>query len=270
MNIKLLFFIALIATSSAISQNLNRISVHGKIIVEGGDVDRIVIHNTTSDEKVITDEKGEFDIDVKLNDEIEVLALQYQDIKANINQAVLDSKRLRIFLIEQINKLDEILVLTSGLTGRLESDVDMVKTFNPRLDALYFGIKRNDEYVFADDNRTEVENTAVHSQMPNMVNGLNIVNVVDQLLLPLFRSGAKDRRDADIPEIDDGQVQAYLGQEFLTDNFNIPKNKVDDFIQFVEDDNFDFNLLNYGNELEFLEVLNTKSKVFLKIEGGKG
>lgn len=269
MKSKLLILISLVAFIGTSAQNM-RESVHGKIIADVEDLDRILVINKTSGKDVITDENGEFDINVKVNDVIQVRALLFQEFNVKITQPILDSKRLRIFLIEQINKLDEILVLTSGLTGRLDSDVEKVKTFNPRLDAIYFGIKRSDEFDFSADNRTDVENTALHSQMPTMVNGLNIINVVDQLLLPLFRSGAQDRSDADVPEIADGQVQTYLGQEFLTDNFNIPKNKVDEFIQYVEDDNFDFNLLNYGNEMEFLEVLNTKSKVFLKIEGGKG
>jgi len=268
MRIKLLLLFVLTAFSALPAQDL-RVSVHGKIIAEGEDLDKITIYNKSADKYAITDEKGEFDISVKLNDIIEVRALQYQQFNVQVNQAILESKRLRIFLIEQINKLDEILVLTSGLTGELETDVEMVRTFNPKLDALYFGIKRSDEYDFSADNRTEVENNAMHSQVPTMVNGLNIVNVVDQLLLPLFRSGAESRKDVEIPNVPDNDVQNYLGTEFLTDNFNIPKDKVGDFIEFVEDENFDFNLLNYGNEMEFLEVLNQKSKAFLRIQSVK-
>ncbi len=267
---KLVLITFLFSTATlCFGQDMIRTSIHGKIIVEGGDIEGITIYNTSSDKGVITDDMGEFDIDVKLNDKVEVRALQYQQFNVKINQAILDSKRLRIFLIQQINKLDEILILTSGLTGELQSDVEMVKTFNPKLDALYFGIKRSDEYDFSADNRTQVENTAIHSQVPSMVNGLNIVNVVDQLLLPLFRSGAKARKDVDIPNVPDADIQNYLGTEFLVDNFNIPKDKVDEFIQYVENEDFDFNLLNYGNELEFLELLNTKSKEFLNTESGK-
>ncbi|MEM6516624.1 MAG: hypothetical protein AAF688_10615 [Bacteroidota bacterium] len=254
--------------TSAFAQNLRQ-SIHGRIIAETPDLDKITVYNKTADKYAITDDKGEFDINVKLNDVIIVRGLQFQQLQINITQAILDSKRLRIFLIEQINKLDEILVLTSGLTGQLETDVESVRTFNPKLDALYFGIQRSDEYVFSADNRTEVENKAIHSQVPTMVNGLNIVNVVDQLLLPMFRSGAKKRKNVKIPNVPENDIQNYLGSEFLTDNFSIPSEKVSDFIQFVEDENFDFNLLNYGNEIEFLEVLNQKSKAFLSIQGVK-
>ncbi|WP_026755169.1 carboxypeptidase-like regulatory domain-containing protein [Sediminibacter sp. Hel_I_10] len=265
----LLLFVLTISTLTAFSQSMVRTQIHGKIIVENSDVEGITIFNTSSDKGVVTDEKGEFDIDVKLNDLIEVRALQYQNFNVQVNEAILESKRLRIFLIEQINKLDEILVMTSGLTGELQSDVEMVKTFNPKLDALYFGIKKSDEYEFSADPRTEVDNEAMHSQMPTMVNGLNIVNVVDQLLLPLFRSGAKDIKDSGVPEVPETHVRTYMGSEYLVDNFGIPKGEVNEFIAYVYDDNFNYDLLNYGNEMEFLEFLNTKSKQFLKAKGGK-
>ncbi len=155
--------------------------------------------------------------------------------------------------------------MTKGLTGDLNTDISSVKTFNPKLDALYFGIKNSDEYDFSDDNRSEINNMAMHSQSQSMVNGLNIVNVVDQLLLPLFRSKVKDKKAVGISEVPVSVVKYYFGSSFLVDNFEIPEHRVEEFIRYVEDDeNFDFSLLNFGRELEFLEVLSQKSKSFLE------
>ena len=47
-------------------------------------------------------------------------------------------------------------------------------------------------------------------------------------------------------------------------NFNIPEHRVEEFIRYVESEDFDFSLLNYGKEMEFLELLNKKSIEFLK------
>jgi hypothetical protein len=247
-----------------ISQDVKRTLVEGKIIVEGNDIVGITVYNTSSNKGAVTDENGMFKIAVALNDFIEVRALQYQNFDFKVSEAILKSKRIRLFLIEEINKLDEILVMTKGLSGNLDTDIGSVKTFNPKLDALYFGIKRSDEYEFSDDNRSKIENVAMHSQSQTMVNGLNIVNVVDQLLLPLFRSEVKDKKAAGISEVPVSSIKYYFGSAFLVDNFGIPEHRVEEFIRFVEDDeNFDFTLLNYGKELEFLEVLSQKSAVFL-------
>ena len=95
-------------------------------------------------------------------------------------------------------------------------------------------------------------------------NGLNIVNVVDQLLLPLFRSEVQDKKEIGIPEVPIESIKYYFGSEFLIDNFNIPEHRVEEFIRYVESDNFDFNLLNYGKEMEFLELIYHKSFQFLE------
>ncbi|MGK0323528.1 MAG: hypothetical protein ACJARX_000641 [Psychroserpens sp.] len=252
------------------SQISKRVKVDGKIIVEHQDVDAITVFNTSTEKGVITNEKGEFTIRVGLNDLIEFRALQYQNFDLRVNEAIISSKRIRVFLIEEISKLDEILVLTKGLSGDLPNDVSTVKTFNPKLDALYFGIKKSDEYEFIADPRSGITNEAMHSQSTTMVNGLNIVNVVDQLLLPLFRSKVKDKKAVGVPDVPISDVKYYFGSEFIVDNFNIPAHRVDDFIQYVEnDEGFDFTLLNYGKELEFLEVLYDKSQQFLNVNSEK-
>ena len=262
---KLLPILFLCLSFYAMSQDLTRIVVEGTIIVEGDDIEGITVYNTSSNKGTVTNEKGEFTIAVALNDFIEVRALQYQNFDFRVSEAILKSKRIRVILIEEINKLDEVLVMTKGLSGDLDTDINSVKTFNPKLDALYFGIKKSDEYEFTDDNRSEINNIAMHSQSQTMVNGLNIKNVVDQLLLPLFRSKVKDKEAVGISEVPVSSIKYYFGSSFLVENFSIPEHRVEEFIRFVEDDeNFDFTLLNYGKELEFLEVLSRKSKVFLR------
>jgi hypothetical protein len=49
----------------------------------------------------------------------------------------------------------------------------------------------------------------------------------------------------------------------LVKNFNIPEYRVEEFIRNIEYERFDFDLLNYGHEIESLEVVSKKSKTFL-------
>ena len=260
---KCILFLALLISVNAVSQNINRIEVSGKIIVEGNDVLGITIFNTSSNTGTITDENGEFKLKVSLKDNIEVSALQYQNISFEVNAAIIKSKKMKLFLIEEINRLDEIIVFTKGLSGNLNTDLEATTPFKPQLDALYFGVKRSKEYDFEKDYKSEVKNVTVDRQHQTMVNGLNIVNVVDQLLLPLFRSRVKDKKKAGVPDVPIESIKYYFGSEFLVDNFNIPEHRVQEFIGFVESDDFDFSLLNYGKEMEFLELLNVKSVEFL-------
>ncbi len=259
-NLVLLFVFCI--SYCATSQNIKRENVNGKIVVEGSGIEAITIYNSSSNKGRVTDENGEFTIEVALNDLIEIRALQYQNFDIVVNKAILESKKMRIFLFEEINKLDEVLVTTNTLTGNIRTDLNSVKSFNLKLDAIYFGIKNKDEFGLSDDNRSPIKNRAIESQAP-IVNGLNIVNVVDQLLIPLFRSKVKDKKAAGVPEVPAKSIKYYLGSNFLVENFNIPEHRVEEFIRYVEDEAFDFDLLNYGHEIEFLELLSKKSKTFL-------
>lgn len=260
---KIVFFLAFLTSLSTLSQNITRTEVSGKIIVEGNDISGITIFNTSSNKGIISDDKGEFTIQVALNDVIEVSALQYQNINFKVNEAIIKSKKMKLFLIEEINKLDEVIVLDNNLSGNLNKDLENTKPFKPKLDALYFGIKHSDDYDFEKDYKTKATNITMNTQQQTMVNGLNIVNIVDQLLLPLFRSEVKDKKKVGIPEVPIESIKYYFGSEFLVDNFNIPEHRVEEFIRFVESGDFDFSLLNYGKEMEFLELLNKKSIEFL-------
>jgi hypothetical protein len=260
---KLLPLFAFLISFIAISQDIRRENVKGKIIVEGNDIEGISIYNSSSSIGTVTNENGEFIIAVAINDLIEIRALEYQNFDVRINKAILESKRINIFLIEEINKLDEVVVIKRRLTGNLKTDINRVKTFNPKLDVIYFGIENHDAYDFTDDNRSQIKNMAIRSEAQAMVHSLNVINVVDQLLIPLFRSEVKDKKAAGIPEVPVKSIKYYLGSNFLVENFNIPAHRVEEFIRYVEDETFDFELLNYGHEIEFLELLNNKSELFL-------
>ena len=85
-----------------------------------------------------------------------------------------------------------------------------------------------------------------------------------KLLIPLFRSEVANKKEKGIPDVPATSIKYFFGSQFLTDNFNIPTHRVEEFIRFVEAEDFDFSLLNYGKEMQLLEVINTKSKEFLK------
>ncbi|MBT8244067.1 MAG: hypothetical protein HKP48_10860 [Winogradskyella sp.] len=262
---KKLLLTSLLLISVFASAQINRVEIDGRIVVEGDDLKDIAVFNKTSLQGTTTDAYGKFTIAVRVYDTIQVRALQYQNFDVVISRKIIESKRLNIFLIQQINKLDEIVLSASKLTGEIETDLKSVKTFTPKMDAIYFGIKREIELTESrpDLIRDDINLTNATSLNKPLVNGLNLVNVVDQLLLPLFRSEVKDKKKAGIPEVPVEDIKYYFGSEFLSDNFGIPKHRVEEFIRYVEREDFDFTLLNYGRELEFLELLNQKSISFL-------
>jgi len=248
---------------SAISQDIRRENITGKIIVEGSDLEGITIFNSSSNVGAVTDKNGEFTIAVAFKDLLEIRAIEYQNINVRVNKAIIDSKKMSVYLIEEMTVLDEVVVTTDGLTGNIEIDANRVETFTPKLDVLYFEIKTEEAYDLSDDSESQIRNIDANAQGKTLENGLDVVNVVDQLLIPLFRSEVKDKKAAGVPEVPATSIKYYFGSSFLVDNFGIPEHRVEEFIRYVEDDSFDYDLLNYGNEIELLDLLDKKSKTFL-------
>ena len=267
-----LVFIVFLLSFCAFSQNLGRILVKGKIAVEKSDVEGIVVRNESSNVSVFTNEVGEFNLKVKLDDVIEVSALQYQNITFKVNEAIIESGIMKIYLIEEINQLAEIFVTGPKFTGNLSRDIDKVTNFQSKQDVFYFGIHNDLNVEIGNTQKLNSvalnvnHNIAMNPERQNMINGLNIVNVVDQLLLPLFRSGASSKSDQAVPGVPIESIKYYFGSKFLTDNFNIPEHRVDEFIAYVYSSGFDYSLLNYGNEMQLLELLYQKSVDFLNLK----
>ena len=255
----LLFLVSLFA----FSQDIIRENIKGKIIVEGNDIDGITIYNTVTKKGAVSDVNGEFTIAAATNDFLEIRAIEYQNFDIKVNDFIIESKKMNIYLIEEINMLDEVVVTNRILTGDISSDLKSIKTFKPKLNTIYFSRKSTETNNFNDSKPVNTDTIVAHSQAQTMVNGLNIVNVVDQLLIPLFRSEVNDKKAAGIPEVPAKSIKYYLASNFLVENFSIPVHRVEEFIRYVEDETFDFEMLNYGHELEFLELLSKKSKTFL-------
>lgn len=258
-NYNFIFIIICFITSFGFSQDINRIEVFGKIIVDNVDLEGVTVYNTSSNKGTVTDIDGQFSIEVALNDRVEVSALQFKKFVIVINKDIIDSKILTVFLVERVNKLDEVVILSYGLSGNLNVDIGSVKTFNPDLDAIFFGIQNMDDYEFSDDNKSGVINMAM--EQGRYYNGIDFAQIIGLLLKPLFKSKTKNI-------INNSNTYKYLTSKyslsFLIKNLNIPQNSINEFVYFVEDNGFDQSLMEDGNELQFLEFLIKQSVEFKK------
>jgi len=246
------------------AQDVERVEVLGRIIVDSPDVEGLTIFNKSSNKGTITDEEGKFSIYVTLNDRIEVSALQFKNFEIVITQEILETKAFTVVLIEDVNKLPEVLILPYGLTGNLTVDAIRAKTVNPNLDALYFGLDNLDKIDFTEDYLTGVQNTAMSDN--RLYYTADAVKIIGLLVKPLFNSKKK---------IDETQfatnrdiVEKY-SPEYLMNQLNIPKKQMMEFIYFVEDSGIDKALLDDGKELQFLDFIIKKSKEFQANKNGK-
>ena len=260
----LLLFVLLLCSILAMSQELERIEVEGRIIVKNNDIEGVTVFNTSSNKGTVTNQEGRFKIKVRLNDNIEVSALQFEKFIITVDEQILESKKLTVYLIERVNKLDEVIILPYGLSGNLIVDLEKVKTFNPDVDAIYFGIGEVTAYQFSADQYTKVDNIFMNTG--HLKYGGDVIGIVGLLLKPLFQTKNKTPKSKNEPlEIASQNLSDKYGSEFISNNFNIPEDKVEAFLAFVENNNFDFRLLDEGKEMQLIDHLIVQSKLFLKI-----
>lgn len=98
------------------------VDVKGKVTAED-DLEGIHVINKSALKFTITNNKGEFVIPAKLNDTIVFSGVQYQPKEIVVTPLIVQSKTLAVYLIEQVNELDEVIV-GKILTGNLMSDVE--------------------------------------------------------------------------------------------------------------------------------------------------
>lgn len=267
---KLLVLLAILFIETVtFGQVVEREEINGRIIVETDDVEGVTVYNTSSNKGTITNAKGEFTIAVTKNDILEVSALQFENFTVKIDDEILENKYLTVYLVEQVNKLDEVVIMPYDmLTGNLVADVKSVETFNPDLDAIYFGVANIYEYDFTDDYKSGVDNPFMNQGQ--FYNGVNVMAVLGMVLKPIFKGNNKDKKPKTQEDyypsvsVDSKDLTDVYGREFLSNTFNIPEDQVEAFVAFVENSTSDYSLLDDGNEMKLIEHLYKKSNEFLK------
>lgn len=246
-------------------QDIDRILINGKIVVSSEDKEGVAVYNTTSNKGTLTEKDGYFKIKVALNDVIEFSALQFKDFKITITDKVLLSKRLTVILVEEVNKLDEVVLLPFDLTGNLNADLDNVRTYNVSLDDVYFGLDHISDFEFSPDYKTKADNLAFREYNPTVDNMLNIVNVAGFLLSQVVDiDKAKTRKEKELKKTPFREALDAYSINYIHSNFNIPLEQVEAFTDYVEEKGVDEALLAKDKEVELLERITQLSKSFLK------
>lgn len=255
----------------AFSQDIDRITINGRIIVSAQDKEGVTVYNTSSNKGTVTDEIGEFKIDVAINDVVEFGALQFKDFTVVISEQILESKQMTVILVEEVNKLDEVVLLPFGLTGNLNADLENVRTYNVSLDAVYFGLDHIEDFQFSADYKTKAENVAFNEYNPKVDNMLNLVNLAGFLVSQVADIGGEEMTNQD-KALNKTPFKNALEQysvNFIHVNFDIPLDEMNAFVDYVENKGVDESLLAKNKEVQFLERINQLSQSYLKFKGDK-
>ena len=256
---KLLLILCLLASKLLIGQTINRVEVHGFMYANTNDIEGVAIYNKSSNKGTITNENGEFVLEVAENDIIEISALQFEKQTVTITKDVIASKSLKIYLVEQVNQLNAV-ILRHGLSGNLAVDIDHVE-IPPKIEIDLGNMNALELYDEMGHNDFKVKKD-LNSVMNNheFYNGVDFVKIANMLFKPKKRSYPEDKQKIEKPKL---LVDVY-SHKFINETFNIPLERIEEFIAFVENHGLSQELLNNENEFERIDFLVNQSELFLK------
>ncbi len=243
---KQIFTLAIITifTTFSWSQDNDRVILRGKVLYRDVNVPNENVINSTSEMATITNDNGEYQIRVKLGDELVFSALNYQLEIVMITEEILKRNRLVIEVKEKVTELEEVVVTPENQERFLEMQ-------NSKLE---------EKFEYETDRSSEVENITLSQQERGMRDGLNFVGLFKALLKATKKVKVEERKPLKVSDV---MRQVYDDEFFVTD-LNLPQDKIDAFLYYCDTRMPAQSLLKKENEFELIDFLVTHSKTFLQ------
>jgi len=237
-----LFLFFVLFTAVGIAQEVRR-PLRGKVLYRDTNVPNENVINATAETATITNEDGEFLIDVKEGDQLVLTAVNYQLKVVMVTQEILANNRLVIDVKEKITKLEGVVVTPENQKKFLEMQSEEFKRF---------------EYEI--DRSTEVDNIAMSIMDRGMQNGLGIGNIFKLLYKSLAKKkGGKEAAPLKMSEV----LRHVYDDEFFVVDLKLPQDKIDAFLFYCDDKIPSQSLLRKENEFQLIDFLVTHSKNYL-------
>ena len=233
----------LIAINFIYSQDDYRTWIKGKVLYKNVNVSSANVINNTSQQATTTNDDGEFEIEVKLDDKLIFSSVQYQIRELNITKEILQRNRIVIDVNEKVNELEEVVVTPENQEKFLDLKEEEFKRF---------------DYTF--DKSSRVNN--VINEQGKLVDGINFVN-----LYRLIRNSIKkdsNENESNYKYNPSDLLRELYDDVFFTKNLLIPNDKINEFLLYCDDNFPDRILLKKDNEFELIEFLVKQSKKFVK------
>lgn len=234
-------------------------TITGKIFSLSDSVDNVHIINLNNLTGTLSNDYGEFEIKVHLNDTILFSSIQYEKIKIVVTKKHLNSKIMEISLIPSINNLDEVFL--HGLTGNLNLDLDKKPKDTTPKHNFAFKLSDLDKKLPGDEFGYQKDVNAESFTNPVYLAGGGQGSKYNK---QLENERALKRKLAKMKEFP-YQLRKRLGDDFFINSLKIPKEKIYLFIDYCESKDISAKYVD-NRLLEIIEILKEESNSYNKIK----
>lgn len=237
------------------------ITISGKLVSFKNMVGDVHVINLTNKQGTISNDNGEFEINVSLNDSLLISSIAYKRLKIRITESHISNRKIEIALISSVTILDEVYL--HGLTGNLNFDItNKPKDSIPKHN---FALKKYDIDKISIKGihipEYEKQPNATKFTDPNYIEGMGFSTGPDKRLEAKRKLKRELAKKKQFPI----KIKNELGLDFFTNQLHIPEEKIDHFLAYCEYKNI-IEAYNENNLLEVIKILQDESKTYYEIE----
>ncbi|THD66325.1 hypothetical protein E7Z59_10950 [Robertkochia marina] len=237
------FLISILCFPLLMNSQDDRTPIRGKVMYINTNVANENVINITAETATATDDNGEFMIEVKEGDILAFTSLNYQFKTVTITREIIEKNRMVVSVDEKITELDEVIITPENRERYLELKGEEFKKVD-----------------YSTDQATRVDNVALPLQDRGMQYGINFVNIFKALVNS--NSGKEDPLSG--VKVSEVLRQVY-DDEFFVRDLNIPQDKIDAFLFYIDENTPPRELLKKDQEFHLIDYLINESKEFNEI-----
>lgn len=217
----------------------DRIPIKGKLIYRNVNVVAANVVNIDAQINTITDGEGEFEIPVKVGDEIIFSSVQYMIRTVKINPDIIQKNRLVITVNEKINALEEVIITPDDTEKFLDLKEEEFKG-----------------YDYLRDKSTRLENTIVRQGQLN--NGINVINIL-KLITKIINSKTEEEKR----NLKPSEVLKYVFEiDFFKRDLELTDDQIIGFLEYIDDNLPSQKLLSQSKQFQLIDYLILESKKY--------
>lgn len=228
------------------------IMLEGKVLNDTIDRSALNVVNLSMRKGTTTTQQGTFTLEVRVNDTINISAVQYESRQFIVNQTIFNRKKISLYLIPKINELDEVEISNIDLSGDLTKDAALTKGA-PELYPEDLGLPRNTAPKRTVEERRYY--TAVTSGAGIPLDGL--INSITGRLKMLKQHIAVSRFEKRVQD-----TRYTFSDTLYMKELNIKQDLIEDFVYYVFEDERAKIFVDRNDAIGLLEFMMKKSKTY--------
>ncbi|MFS4449149.1 hypothetical protein [Maribacter sp. 2307UL18-2] len=277
------FFFTLLAISSfsGFGQEITT-ALEGRVRSLRNDVSNILIVNLNSKESTITDSLGQFTIEVRLKDTLQITAVQYVTSKITITDAIFAKNSVVITLLENVINLKEVTVTPYNLTGKIDLDIERLG-LEPTVTSSSLGLPNADIEVMSQSERLLLEaDRGKYVRLGTMDDHGKLIQILGYATISVIINSHKimnrasgrtksleERVARDEQMTMEKEIITKFSKQTIVETFDIPLTHVDGFLTYCMSQTDFLAVAQQENSIEIWEYLKARSIEFKETNSSK-